>query len=46
MLEVRTWEAELEAWLEPFLDALGHKTRGGWPRCGRVGRETPSGGGG
>ena len=25
MLEVRTWEAQLDAWLEPFPDALGHK---------------------
>lgn len=30
MLEVRTWEAELDAWLEPFLDALGHKARRRW----------------
>ncbi|QCO03712.1 transposase (plasmid) [Azospirillum argentinense] len=30
MLEVRTWEAELDVWLEPFLDALGHKARRRW----------------
>ena len=30
MLEVQAWEAELSAWLEPFLDALGHKARRRW----------------
>lgn len=30
MLEVRTWEAQLDAWLEPFLDALGHKAQRRW----------------
>ncbi|MCW2242371.1 IS701 family transposase [Azospirillum canadense] len=30
MLEVRSWEAALDAWLEPFLDALGHKARRRW----------------
>jgi SRSO17 transposase len=30
MLEVQAWEAELGAWLEPFLDALGHKARRRW----------------
>ncbi|MFL7905158.1 transposase, partial [Azospirillum argentinense] len=30
MLEVRTWETELDVWLEPFLDALGHKARRRW----------------
>ena len=30
MLEMQAWEAELGAWLEPFLDALGHKARRRW----------------
>lgn len=30
MLEVQAWEVELSAWLEPFLDALGHKARRRW----------------
>ncbi len=30
MLEVHGWEAELGEWLEPFLDALGHKLRRRW----------------
>ncbi|CAO3424321.1 hypothetical protein [Azospirillum argentinense] len=27
MLEVRSWEAELSDWLEPFLEVLGHAAR-------------------
>lgn len=30
MLELQAWEAELGIWLEPFLDALGHKARQRW----------------
>ncbi len=30
MLDVQGWEAELSEWLEPFLDALGHKVRRRW----------------
>lgn len=30
MQEVREWEAALSEWLEPFLDALGHKARRRW----------------
>src|SRR3954467_14905438 len=30
MLEVQEWEAALSEWLEPFLDALGHKARRRW----------------
>jgi SRSO17 transposase len=30
MLEVQGWEAALSEWLEPFLDALGHKARRRW----------------
>ncbi len=30
MLGVQAWEAELSGWLEPFLDALGHKARRRW----------------
>lgn len=30
MLEVLEWEKALEAWLEPFLEALGHKARCRW----------------
>jgi len=30
MLDVREWEAELAEWLEPFLNALGHKARQRW----------------
>src|SRR5512147_2138388 len=30
MLEVSQWEKALEAWLEPFLEALGHKVRCRW----------------
>ncbi|MGY3581653.1 hypothetical protein ACVIGB_000275 [Bradyrhizobium sp. USDA 4341] len=27
------WEDELERWLKPFLDRLGHKTDGGCALC-------------
>jgi len=27
MLDGHEWEAELSEWLEPFLDALGHRVR-------------------
>lgn len=30
MLERQEWEAALSEWLEPFLDALGHKARRRW----------------
>ncbi len=30
MLEMQAWEAVLFEWLEPFLDALGHKARRRW----------------
>jgi SRSO17 transposase len=30
MLDVHEWEAELSEWLEPFLNALGHKVRRRW----------------
>ena len=30
MLDVREWESELANWLDPFLNALGHKARQRW----------------
>ena len=31
MTDVKTdWEQELQAWLQPFLEALGHKARKKW----------------
>ena len=30
MLNVREWESELANWLDPFLNALGHKARQRW----------------